>query len=200
MYRKIYIVVLFLLISMITGCESDTNQVNLSTGSDDKVETEITRKPDAWIYVYIHGQVNHPGVYHVKSGERLYTIVEKAGGFTKKAVKDELNLAEAVTDGQDVYVMSKKEYQKKLKGNRQKESFPTSDVASSGQNEERLININTATKDELMTLSGIGQSKALAIIEYREKNGDFTKTTDIKNVSGIGDATFLNIESMITVG
>ena len=200
MYRKFYIIVLVLLISMMTGCGNEANQVDLSTESHNDKPTEEVYDSDTLIYVYIHGQVSHPGVYRVKSDERLFSVVEKAGGFTKEAMKDELNLAEPVTDGQAVYVRSKKEYQKMLKENKQEESLPKSDIDASRQNTKGIVNINTATEDELMTLSGIGKSKALAIIDYREKNGDFTKTTDIKNVSGIGDATFSNIESMITVG
>lgn len=200
MYRKIYIVVIFLLISMMTACRSDTNHINLSTKSEDEVSTAVICESAANVFIYVHGQVNHPGVYQVNSGDRLFSVIEKAGGFTKKAAKDVLNLAEPVTDGQAVYVMSKKEYRKAHRNNNHNESSTESDGRLPPQDAQGIVNINTATEKELMTLSGIGQSKALAIIEYREKNGNFTNPEELKNVSGIGDATFSKIKDRITVG
>lgn len=195
MYKKINIIVLFLLISMISGCDSESEKISLATESSENIPETDSISIDEDIYVYIHGQVKTPGVYTLKQGSRLFSAIKMAGGFTKKAQKDYLNLAEQMQDGQSVYVMSKKEYQ-----NVKEIPSTDKDLEDNNSTKEDTININTANLQELMNLPGIGQTKASAIIEYREKNGDFTNTTDIKNVSGIGEATFSNIENMITVG
>lgn len=144
------------------------------------------------IYVYITGQVKKPGVYQVSEGTRLFKVVELAGGMTDKAQKNYLNLAETVADGQQVQVLSKKQYKKLIKSG-------TVPGDNKGTSFDDLININQATAEELTTLSGIGDSKAKAIVEYREKNGMFSTIEDLKNVNGIGEATFENIKSQITV-
>ena len=117
-----------------------------------------------------------------------------AGGLTKKAKQDLLNLAETVIDGQKIHVMSKKEYKRQ----NSVDDEDTKD-GSSNDGSDDLVNINTASESQLTKLPGIGPSKAAAIVAYREENGMFSSVENIKNVSGIGDATFSNIESMITV-
>lgn len=141
------------------------------------------------IYVYLSGEVESPGVYEVSADSRLYQVIDIAGGMTKDAKKDYLNLAETVCDGQQIHVLSKQEYKK----NQNSDSAHNTDSGSS-----TLININTATVEELQQLSGIGETKALEIINYRQKNGNFSSIEDIKNVSGIGDSTFEKIKSQIT--
>ena len=145
-----------------------------------------------------NGQVKYPGVYKLKNGDRAYKAIKKAGGLTKNAKKNNINLAETVVDAQNIYVMSKKEYKKSL--SKKSISGETNDSLSENQDtNSSLININTASESELTKLPGIGNSKAAAIIEYREENGNFSSKEDIKNVSGIGDSTYSNIEDLITV-
>ena len=188
--KKRYLIII-LLISMLAGCGKERRILEISENRTTKLETgsvpEEKKKSDAMdqVYVYICG--------HVSSVTRVYQVLEKAGGFTKKAKKDLLNLAEPVSDGQKIIVMSKEEYQKK-----QNETKTAG--TSEGADGTGTVDLNSATQQELMSLPGIGDSKAQAIIDYREKNGRFTKIEDLKKVSGIGDATFSNIESMIAAG
>ena len=134
----------------------------------------------------------------MKNGDRAYKAIKKAGGLTKNAKKNNINLAETVVDAQNIYVMSKKEYKKSL--SKKSISGETNDSLSENQDiNSSLININTARESELTKLPGIGNSKAAAIIKYREENGSFSSKEDIKNVSGIGDSTYSNIEDLITV-
>ena len=187
--------ILFLLISSVaislvfTGCKSKSKQISIS--EEKATHIEETGESNGDIYVHVVGEVNAPGVVKVPSGTRLYNVIEKAGGMTKNAQTDYLNLADTAKDGQQIRVISKKEY-KKLKKKKKKPK-------NQGPKESSLININTATAEELKTLNGIGDAKANAIVEHRTQNGNFKKIEDIKNVSGIGDATFNNIKSMITV-
>lgn len=143
------------------------------------------------IYVYLSGEVESPGVYKLENEARLYQAIELAGGMTKNAQKEYLNLAETVYDGQQIHILSKKEYKKSQEQD--------TDIVQNTDSDNALININTATPEELQSLSGVGETRAKAIIEYREKNGKFQTIEDIKNVSGIGDSTFENIQNDITV-
>lgn len=144
------------------------------------------------IIVYVNGAVRNPGVYTLNEGDRIYQAVDKAGGMTSKAEKGALNLAETVVDAQNIYVMTKKEYKNSFTENTDIPDRQDKDVVA------ELVNINTADKDKLITLPGVGESKAAAIIAYREENGQFSSKEEIKNVSGIGDATYANIEDLIT--
>ena len=101
------------------------------------------------------------------------------------------NISETVYDGQQIHILSKKEYKKSQEQD--------TDIVQNTDSDNALININTATPEELQSLSGVGETRAKAIIEYREKNGKFQTIEDIKNVSGIGDSTFENIQNDITV-
>ena len=175
------------------GCGSESKKISLDDSKTTKSVSETNSDGD--IFVHVVGEVNSPGIVKVPNGTRLYNVIEKAGGMTKNAQTDYLNLADTVKDGQQIKVISKKEY-KKLKKKSQKES---QNESQSGSDKSGLININTATAEDLQTLSGIGEVRAKAIVEYRTQNGNFSKIEDIKNVSGIGDATFSNIKSMITV-
>ena len=143
------------------------------------------------IYVHITGAVKKPGVYVFDKPPRVVEVVEEAGGFTKDAVKSEVNQAELVEDGVQIVIASKRERK-------------TSDAGESGGRGEpsagdSLLDINTATKEELMTLTGIGESKAVSIITYRETNGKFRKIEDIKKITGIKDGIFEKIKSRIKV-
>lgn len=139
------------------------------------------------ICVHITGYVVNPGVYNVNEGARVYEVVRLAGGFLPEADESYLNLASVVCDGQKIYVLSVEEA---------KTAKPfVSDMDS--ETAKKLVNINTATKEELMQLSGIGESRALSIIAYREKNGEFSEITDIMKVAGIKEAAFDKIKDYI---
>ena len=192
--KNILLLIMGMAISLVfMGCGSESKKISLDDSNTTKSVSETNSDGD--IFVHVVGEVNSPGIVKVPNGTRLYNVIEKAGGMTKNAQTDYLNLADTVKDGQQIKVISKKEY-KKLKKKSQKES---QNESQSGSDKSGLININTATAEDLQTLSGIGEVRAKAIVEYRTQNGNFSKIEDIKNVSGIGDATFSNIKSMITV-
>lgn len=145
-------------------------------------ESEITTEAE-YIYVYVCGQVNSPGVVSLTSGARIYEAIEAAGGMTGEAQVNAVNQAELVIDGQMIYVPGIDE-----------EYVVDDDLSGDG-----LVNINTAGVDELMTLPGIGESRANAIIDYRESAGDFVTIEDIMQVSGIKDSAFGKIKDYIKV-
>ena len=130
--------------------------------------------------VYVCGEVNDPGVYHLPNKSRVCDAIESAGGMTDDAGRDFWNLASEVYDGQMIYVPTKEEVES---GSVPKQDTENTDVSSGDSSK---ININTASKEELMTLAGIGESKADNIIKYRQENGSFSAVEDLTNVSGIG--------------
>lgn len=137
------------------------------------------------IYVHICGEVRQPGVYEVQEGCRLYELLELAGGATEQGLPDAMNLAKVLSDGERIVIPSQEEA-----------SVP---VRQETEQEDGLVNLNTATLEQLMTLPGVGKAKASDIIEYRETNGSFREITDIMKISGIKDALFQKIKSLITV-
>ena len=139
------------------------------------------------IYVHICGAVINPGVYKVPAGTRVYQALELAGGSSDDAYLSGINLADKLADGQKVYIPSEGE---------NAEGILSTD---SGDVQSVMININTASEAELMTLPGIGQSRAKDIINYRVKNGLFESIDDIMKVSGIKEAAFEKIKDLIKV-
>lgn len=183
-----------ILITGMCGCGSRTAQYVDAKESDsegmmaegtaldtDESEAETLKL----IYVYICGAVNSPGVYAVEAGSRICDLFETAGGLTKEAATDYWNQARVLVDGEMIYVPTEEEA-----GER---TIEDKTVTSSNNK----VNINTASKEELMTLPGIGESKALAIISYRQENGRFSSIEELKDISGIKDGVFLKIEEYI---
>lgn len=149
------------------------------------------------IAVHVCGCVNNPGVYTLCAGARINDAVAAAGGFTPEADVNYLNLAGFLQDGVKVYVPSVDET-KDLAG--EGADVVSSDMIGIGADvDDGLVNINTATRDELMTLPGVGESKANAIIKYREENGGFETISQIMNISGIKDGLFNKIKDKIKV-
>lgn len=138
------------------------------------------------LYIHVCGCVKNPGLYLLKEGARIGEAIQAAGGLKANADDAAVNLAARLEDGMQVYVPSK-----------QKETAQAGET-SVGFREEK-ININQAKVEELTSLSGIGESRAQAIIDYREENGLFSSVEDIKNVSGIGEGIFERIKNKITV-
>ena len=161
--------------------------------SPSETQVEVDNSKAAGIYVYICGEVANPGVYELSEDSRIYEAVDAAGGFTENAARESINLASKVSDGT---IYNKEEAASLPAGG-------TSAGKNSGQDQmsgsSSLVNLNTATKEELMTLKGIGESKAEDIIRYREKSGGFKKIEDIMKISGIKEAGFQKIKDSITV-
>ncbi len=145
------------------------------------------RPSPAPIQVHVAGAVEQPGVVRLAPGSRVELAIQQAGGFAPDAASDQVNLAAILRDGQQIYVP------------RQGETSPGGNAASSAQ-AGGLVDLNTASLEELMTLPGIGETRAAAIIAYREANGGFKSIEEIQEIEGIGEATFDQLQDKITVG
>lgn len=154
--------------------------------------------------VYVCGAVKRSGVYHLPSGSRIVDAIEAAGGCTKGADSESLNQAEFVTDGQRLYIPKKGEQSQNVSGETGSQISSQNDLNSSQNGETGInagkVNLNTATKEQLMTLPGVGESKALAILAYRQEHGAFQSVDEIKNISGIKDGVYNKIKDSIVVG
>lgn len=144
------------------------------------------------IYVHVCGAVKYPGVYEFSGDTRVFQAVESAGGLLPEAHEAALNQAQAVKDGERIYVPTTEEWERKVtdvleENLEQKEEEP----------DDGLVNINTADETTLCTLPGVGATRAKAIVEYRSEHGSFEKIEDIQNVSGIKSGLFKKIKDFI---
>lgn len=173
-----------------------------------KEETE--KKEEVLFLVDVKGAVNQPGTYEIAEGKRVKDAIALAGGLREDASTTVLNLSKKVTDEMVIIVytasevenfQATKEKEKETLEICHSEEIPN-DACIDGENEVMLegkINLNTSSKEELMTVTGIGESRAEDIIKYREEHGPFEKIEDIMNVSGIGESLFAKIKETITV-
>ncbi|MBM6685237.1 helix-hairpin-helix domain-containing protein [Faecalicatena contorta] len=208
--------ILVILTGCLNGCEkkeetSGIEEISLeedgeeaSSGEEDSPEKtgeetrekgqEPEQETDA-IFVYVCGQVAAPGVYELSAGARVYQAIERAGGTLEGASPESLNLAQQAEDGQKIYVPSKEEAEAG--------TFPQDDswgaTSSSREQGGGKVNLNTAGLEELMTLTGIGQTRAEAIITYREEEGAFQAPEDIMKVDGIKEGIYEKLKDEITV-
>ena len=146
--------------------------------------------------VYISGEILNSGVYDIKDGDRLDDLVKRAGGFTEKADINSINLALRLEDQMKIYIPNIDENQNINTDNINLAVGEVTSNVSSSQGQK--VNLNLASKEELMSLPNIGEKRAQAILDYRQEN-KFTKIEDIKNVSGIGDKYFEAMKDLITV-
>ena len=182
-----------------------------SRSGEDTLPREDTWSGEDMPLVYIHvcGLVSTPGVYGLPAGSRVYEAIEAAGGFSEAAVPDYLNLAQVLEDGMKIQVPDREQAEEwKARGLTQSgismgggtAGVQTSGRTGSGEGGSKTrVNLNTASREELMTLRGIGASRADDIIHYRQEFGGFKSIEDIMNVSGIKDAAFEKIKDSITV-
>lgn len=216
--RKVELsIILVLVISLIVLLFNfDTNQNNYEETNCQYSKEEKVEENNSLIKIDIKGEVKKPGVYELPLNSRVIDAINIAGGLTKKATTKYLNLSKKLVD-ENVIIISKTSDIKKVEertnieeinintdlsndASIKKEDLITNEVNKENTtNQEKLININKATKEELMTLSSIGEAKAEKIIEYRNLNGSFKTIEDIKNVSGIGDKLYDTIKAYITV-
>jgi len=151
-------------------------------------------KQEVSIMVDVKGQIKHPGVYQSSVGERVIDVIGRAGGVTKNADESQVNFAQHVQDEMVIYIPAKGE-----EGLVAPVTAEGGAAAPGGNTNNAKIDLNKADATELQTLPGIGQAKAAAIIDYREKSGSFKTIEDLKNISGIGDKTFEKLKDLITV-
>ena len=203
--------------------ESDTSDSGGLTGSDsgkDTLDVDADNESEAvsdkemqqaMIYVDVCGAVANPGVFQLAAGSRVFQAIEAAGGYLPEAALTCVNRAGVLTDGQQLYILTQEEMERQ--GLDPAEMSRASDgqmngSAGTGQNtgmaaqvqQDNRININTADEAQLTTLTGIGATRAQAIIAYREENGPFAAIEDIMNVQGIKEGTFAKIKDEIVVG
>jgi competence protein ComEA len=184
----------------------DATEVPLAKTPIDESVTETssaeenTVPEEVYCYVHVCGEVNQPGMYVLPSDSRVAEAIEAAGGFTKEAQEASVNLARKLQDGEQLYVLSKEEaLASPAAAIAGQEENKENGSLKSGTDSEGKINLNLATKEELMTLPGIGSAKADAILSYRTEQGSFTKIEDIKKIEGIKDGVFQKIKDKITV-
>lgn len=175
------------------------SKISLFSSDDEFEETEEIKEDsnktqaNETIKVHIAGEINKEGVYEVNNGDRLDDLVKRAGGLTKDANSKKINLAMKLEDQMKIYIPSIYDFED--------EPSTTNEntlILDKPSTEIEKININKASKEELMTLPNIGEKRAEAIIEYRE-NSPFKKLEDIKNVTGIGEKFYQSLKDLITV-
>lgn len=231
--KKIIFVLLCMLMCMCQGCSdeevmeiiseegnkeqfSDNEQISdnaidvaKDTGVENTEKTENIETNDSQSFVvYVSGYVNNPGVYELSAGSRVIDAIDAAGGYSKEAYDNYLNLASLIADGQMIYVPSEEEVES---GSIERGVASGADGSGVGgvtggngggnggnsSDSGTLVNINQASKEELMTLPGIGESKADKIIAYREENGRFSTPEGIMEISGIKDGLYNKIKDKI---
>ena len=193
-----------------TNVESSINTDN------DKSEENKEQKDDnskeqivngGGIFVHIDGYINNPGVYEIKENDRIKTLIDKAGGFKEGYSIKNINLAAKLSDGDKIYIPSVSE-EKVSENNNNNININSSGKGQNVKNDRNnvsvmknnsKININTANMSELKQITGIGESTANKIIDYRENVGKFKKIEDIKEVKGIGDAKYESLKNKITI-
>ena len=162
-------------------------------------ESDTVSETSSFVSVYICGEVNEPGVYEVPAGSIVNDVLIQAGGFTSEAATDRINLVYIIESNVSIYIPSVDEDYSQgeiIRPDGQTIWGESSSEASSVST--GLVNINTASREQLMTLPGIGEVTADAIIEYRQANS-FERIEDIMNVTGIGEAKFNSIRELICV-
>ena len=231
--KKIIFVILCMLMCVCQGCSdeevmeiiseegnkeqfSDNEQISdnaidvaKDTGVENTEKTENIETNDSQSFVvYVSGYVNNPGVYELSAGSRVIDAIDAAGGYSKEAYDNYLNLASLIADGQMIYVPSEEEIES---GSIERGVASGADGSGAGgvtggngggnggnsSDSGTLVNINQASKEELMTLPGIGESKADKIIAYREENGRFSTPEGIMEISGIKDGLYNKIKDKI---
>ena len=174
---------------LITGQQLWEEQPEDITKQDIVTEPEVDE--NKLITIYLTGQIKYPGIIKLEEGARIATAIEQAGGSLPDADLNRVNLALKVKDEGMYYIP--------LLGEEIPESFATTEANTGVSAVDGKININNADQTQLETLNGIGSVKALKIIEYREKNGEFKIIEEIMNVSGIGEKTFDGLKDQIDI-
>lgn len=189
-----------------TDCisSSDKKSYNKMSGKDNLNDKKSDGQSQ--VVVYICGAVKHPGVYKFTAGSRVNDAVNAASGFKKGAARTAINQARVLEDGEQITIPTLKQVKRKqlskiTDGDKFQDKTTDNENTDSSERESQdtLININTASAGELTSLSGIGQSRADAIIEYRQSNGKFQSIEDIMKIPGIKQGIFNKIKNKISV-
>jgi len=198
-------IVIFLLSALIYNIlyiNNKKNEIIEEIEIEEEMEVDTKEKIEVKkIFVDVGGEVNNPGLYELDENSRINDAINIAGGITDKADLTDVNLAYILSDAMKI-IIPKKEVKKVTVKSTSTPKVVTTEIniSESGQQvSEGKININTATKEQLKTLTGIGDATAGKIIDYRNKNGKFNSIEDIKNVSGIGESKYEKIKEKINI-
>lgn len=204
--KKIYkfVIIFSVYVLLLSGCEktvsvlkTDEDFPDITIGEQseegkDHVSEKLVLQEEKTIFVDVSGAVVSPGVYQLPCDARVFQALEAAGGCTKEAQISMLNQAQILSDGQKIYVYTKQEAI-------QSENLTMEGTGNKvGVSWDGKININQASKEDLMILPGVGETRAEAIISYREKNGLFTSIEELMNVEGIKEKTYEKLKDKIT--
>lgn len=214
-------VIILIIISIIIGLtifyyqknnkkEKKKEIVEVEETDDLKIKEKAKEEIEIEYKVDIKGAINVPGIYSMKSTSRVIDVINEAGGLTEIADTSVINLSKKIIDEMVIIIYTKdqvanfkkvKEEEKIVqdKCNQVDENSLKNDACIKTEEITTKVSINNSTKEQLMTLQGIGESKANDIIKYREENGPFNSIEDIKNVPGIGDNLFAQIKEDITL-
>ena len=200
-YVIIGLIFCILIIAIIIVKQFDTEEketLDLISIEENTENTETVEKEEDYkIVIHITGEVNNEGIIEIKEGGRISDAIEEAGGLTKEADLERVNLAYELEDGQKIYIPNKKDKDIEEYVTEGVDDIVLPDELSKAGDE--LVNINKASSEELQELDGIGEALAENIIAYRENNGKFKNIEDIKNVSGIGDSKYEKIKDNIKI-
>ncbi len=198
--NKLFIILLILFLIFTFYRTRSKNDLLLlthdSSGSQAGISERLNQdegENQAKIFVHLAGDVQRPGVYELTEGARLEDLIQPAGIRDLDLLNKYFNRAQILSDGMKIYIPSPDE----ISGEEKLDFQPENTGLFQGTASSNLIDINRAGRDELMTLPGIGQTKAQDILNYREKNGNFKIIDDIMLVKGIGPATFEKLKDLI---
>ena len=162
-------------------------------------EMPVETEPEM-IFVDVCGAVMNPGVYELDGSSRVFQAIEAAGGFLPEAAQTCVNQAGILADGQQLYILTQEEMEQQDLKPGETATAQNNPSGTDLNRQDSRVNINTADESQLTTLTGIGATRAKAIIAYREENGPFAAIEDIMNVQGIKEGTFVKIKDEIVVG
>lgn len=186
---SIVIVCMFIMISIVGYLfvkPTNVNQEDIFIESEqNNIESKSVQKNKDTIIVEIKGEVKNPGVYEMKKDSRIQALIKKSGGFTKEACTDDINQSRKLRDEDCIIIKNKNNI--------------CNNEGTINAEQNKRINLNTASKEELKSIPGIGEVTAEKIIEYRKENGRFSSIEDIKNIQRIGEKTFTKIKDKIQI-
>lgn len=209
-----FIVIILSVLNLIIGLnfkklDSTSNDIEKTLSNSEELisnnleEPKVTEAKET-IRVDVKGMVKKAGVYELAKNSIVNDAIKKAGGLTSKADTTNVNLSKSLTNEMVIYIPKKEEVTKStvndaLVDKSNSVGFIDNESSNETTNTTTKVNINTATLKDLITLNGIGESKAQAILEYRTKNGNFKTLEDLKKVSGIGEAAYEKIKDNICI-
>ena len=177
--------------------QQDTETVYNVESETQNEKPEQEEKPlQEWIYVDVCGAVRNPGVYRIEAGSRVFQVLEQAGGCTEEASLETVNQADLLSDGQKIRIYTREEAEQMGDDLRDESQGMETDSQTTS---DGRVDINRAGKEELMTLTGIGETRAQAILAYRESHGKFSSVEELMQVEGIKEKTYEKLKDQIRI-